>query len=91
MADTCLPQECQAFVDLKFRTGDDDGVGGGDGSNASQSELDGQMKRMAQAYAFILLKEGHNYQQIHNEKIFFEALYDFTVRVTNQRFGPRVW
>jgi hypothetical protein len=49
------------------------------------------MKGMAQAYAFILMKEGHNYQQIHNEKIFFETLYDFTVRVTNQRFGPRVW
>ena len=91
MADMRLPQECQAFVDLKFRNVDDGGVDGGDSSNASQSELDEQMKRMAQAYAFILLKEGHNYQQIHNEKIFFEALYDFTVRVQIQRFNPRAW
>lgn len=62
-----------------------------DGERDLSAELAAKMKGMAQAYAFILMKEGHNYQQIHNEKIFFEALYDFTVRVTNQRFGPRVW
>lgn len=92
-ADIGAPQECQAYIDLKFgHAGDDlDDAGESSHAQASQSDLDERMKGMAQAYAFILMKEGHNYQQIHNEKIFFEALYDFTVRVTNQRFGPRVW
>ena len=31
-------------------------------------------KEMAMAYATILLKEGSNYNQIHNEEVFFEAL-----------------
>jgi hypothetical protein len=31
-------------------------------------------KEMAMAYATILLKEGSNYNQLHNEEVFFEAL-----------------
>ena len=95
VADRRAAQECQAYVDLKFGDVEDQGEDAEDDSSRAQSshqsELDTRMKSMAQAYAFILMKEGYNYQQIHNEKIFFEAFYDFTVRVTNQRFGPRLW
>jgi hypothetical protein len=94
----CVSQECQAYIDLKFGDGktanadsDDEEATSPRGGQRDSEGLQARMKGMAQAYAFILMKEGHNYQQIHNEKIFFEALYDFTVRVTNQRFGPRVW
>lgn len=48
-------------------------------------------KEMAMAYATILLKEGSNYNQIHNEEVFFEALYDFTARVTNTKFDRKFW
>ena len=46
---------------------------------------------MAMAYATILLKEGSNYNQLHNEEIFFEALYEFTARVTNTKFDRKYW
>ena len=86
-------QECQAYADLKFNNAGSgpDGESASSQAQSRQSELDERMKGMAQGYAFILMKEGYNYKQVHNEKIFFEALYDFTVRVTNQRFGPRLW
>ena len=48
-------------------------------------------KQMAMAYATILLKEGSNYNQLHNEEIFFEALYEFTARVTNTKFDRKYW
>ena len=39
------------------------------------------MRAMAIAYAGILMKEGGDYNRTHNERVFFEALYDFTARV----------
>ena len=94
--------ECQAYVDLLFQDKtppDDDAEEDADeplapeeqSAEARALEVEAKFKAMAQAYAFILMKEGHNYHQTHNEEMFFEALYDFTVRVTNQRFGPNLW
>ena len=50
-----------------------------------------RMKQMSLAYAAILLKEGTNYRQIHNEEVFFEALIDMTYQVTRQRFDRKYW
>jgi hypothetical protein len=54
-------------------------------------ELQVRQKQMALAYAAILLKEGRNYAQLHNEEQFFEALIEFTCRVVNTKFDRRYW
>lgn len=47
--------------------------------------------RLARAYGMILFKEGGSYSFLHNEKIFFEGLYDFTIRVTAAKFDRIYW
>ena len=47
-------------------------------------------KEMAMAYATILLKEGSNYNQIHNEEVFFEALCVRVVPVVTHACQPFV-
>jgi hypothetical protein len=54
-------------------------------------EVQVKMRDMSIAYAGILMKEGGDFGKIHNECVFYEALYDFTARVLNTRFDRRLW
>ena len=60
-------------------------------TNRGKVEVQMALNQMARAYGLILFKEGVNYSFLHNEQIFFEALYDFCVRVTTTKFDRKYW